>query len=152
MKIEVEMPDTRGLGDEAFRVIRRGARNAVQEVVMHLVNALKMKVGGSGTGRAYKRTKSGKMHQASAPGQPPARDTGGYVNSFVFGVDERADEVEGQVGSTMWEARGQFLEHGTRTIAPRPHVANTIEENRAAVESRLATAIDRGMTSYSGAA
>lgn len=71
---------------------------------------------GSPTGRLYKR--GAKTHRASAPGQPPATDTGTLVRS-VF-VDKMPGAVV--VGSNLVYAA--HLERGTMTsggyMAPRP--------------------------------
>ena len=104
---------------------------------MHLANAIRVKVGGTGTGRMYRRTKGGGYHTASAPGHPPARDYGDYVQSWMHDVRESPAEIEGQVGSSMWDSRGRHLEDGTKKMAPRPHVVPAIEEERPSIERRL---------------
>ena len=65
----------------------------------------------SKSGRVYMRR--GKAHQASAPGEYPARDSGAHSATidFVAGVDR----VE--VGSGMFYAK--YLRYGTSKMAPR---------------------------------
>jgi hypothetical protein len=71
-----------------------------------------------GSGRIYRRP--GRIHQASAPGEPPAPDTGRYRASWstrATGTDTRVEVV---VGTS--DKRGPWLEYGTRHMAPRPHL------------------------------
>lgn len=126
-----------GVGRQALAALRPRVRDAVEDSVMHLANAIRVKVGGTGSGRMYRRTKGGRYHTASAPGQPPARDYGDYVQSWMHDMKESDAEIEGQVGSSMWERRGRHLEDGTKRMAPRPHVVPAIEEERRAIERRL---------------
>ena len=126
-----------GLGRQALEALRPHVRNAVEDGVMHLANAIRVKVGGTGSGRMYRRGKS-RFHVASAPGHPPARDFGDYVQSWMHDMRESPAEIEGQVGSSMWDTRGRHLEDGTKRMAPRPHVVPAIEEERPSIERRLA--------------
>jgi len=128
-----------GIGKEAVDKLRPSLRNAVEDSVMHLANVIRVKVGGPGAGREYRRTKSGKVHRASLPGQPPARDMGDYVQSWSHEMSETDAEIVGRVGSSMWETRGKNLEDGTKHMAPRPHVVPSIEEARPSIERRLSS-------------
>lgn len=74
----------------------------------------------AGTGRVYGN------HQASAPGQPPAVDTGTYRQSWQ--VRKRA---VGVYAVSTNQARGPALEFGSRTIAPRPHLRPSVEKLKA---------------------
>lgn len=76
-------------------------------------------------------------HQASAPGQPPARDFGDYVNSWAHRVTRTATEIMGEVGSRLWEKRGKWLEFGTKRMKPRPHIDQAINAVRADIERVL---------------
>lgn len=70
------------------------------------------------TGRVYKRGKGknlSRAHQASAPGQAPATDTGTLVSSIYFQQDS---DTSVTVGSRL--AYAYYLEFGTRRMAPRP--------------------------------
>jgi HK97 gp10 family phage protein len=57
-------------------------------------------------------------HQASAPGQPPATDTGRLLNSIGHTVGSDADGLYADVSARV--AYAVFLELGTRYMAPRP--------------------------------
>lgn len=80
----------------------------------------------TGTGRVYQR--GNVTHIASAPGQPPATDTGQLAASI--GEELRRDEqglVE-RIGSNLDKAL--YLELGTRTIAPRPFLRPALDAGR----------------------
>lgn len=81
---------------------------AIREEAVTLINT------GPKTGRIYHR--GGVSHQASAPGENPAGDTGQLANSITTSVDAAA--LTGTVG--IGAAHGKFLEYGTRNMAPRP--------------------------------
>lgn len=65
-----------------------------------------------GTGRQYGR------HRASAPGKPPATDTGRLANDIRSEVHVDEQGVVGTVGVTV--DYGDDLELGTRYMEPRP--------------------------------
>lgn len=66
----------------------------------------------AGTGRQYGR------HRASAPGQPPATDTGRLAASVREELGRDSKGLVEVIGTDVRYAR--FLELGTRTTAPRP--------------------------------
>jgi len=68
---------------------------------------------GDKMGRVY--TRGGVKHQASAPGQAPASDTGELVGSIYH---ERESELTATTGSRL--SKAAMLEYGTAKIAPRP--------------------------------
>lgn len=69
-----------------------------------------------GTGRRYKRKSV--IHVASAPGQPPAVDTGRLRASIVPKVKTIGGEIVGIVGTNVPYA--PYLEFGTSRMAARP--------------------------------
>jgi hypothetical protein len=75
------------------------------------------------TGRIYPRGK--KVHQASAPGEAPATDTGNLVNT---GYSERKGAAEWEVGFSAEYAAP--LEYGTPTILPRPYLRPSVAKHR----------------------
>lgn len=98
-------------------------------------------IGGTGTGRRYKRTKSGKFHRASSPGKPPARDSGILANSVSFDVKRTGFIVRGRVGPDISRIRGKrprggkpitdpdygvYLEKGTSRMAKRPWLVPSV--------------------------
>lgn len=91
-------------GDRALNIMRNSALQVL---------------GQNGSGRVYRNG-----HVASAPGQPPAPDTGSLRRNWQF-----QKLVGGNGGGVriILKARSQmfyqvFLEHGTRKMAPRPHM------------------------------
>lgn len=87
-----------------------------------------------GTGRTYKKTKPNRIHQASAPGEPPAPDTGLLRAAVGHAVGTDADGIYGEFGiatgdtpaaterenDTTLSDIGVYLELGTRRMLPRP--------------------------------
>jgi len=113
-----------------------------------------------GSGKEYKR--KGKIHTASAPGQPPAVDTGrlrasissnwtgsgmakGKVKSPAEaddGVGQPTKELTGVVGSNVVYARRLELGFvGTDSLgrkynqAPRPYLRTALEKNRKEIKN-----------------
>jgi HK97 gp10 family phage protein len=102
-------------------------------------NAAKQRVArGPKTGRVYKRR--GIEHQASAPGEPPATDTGALIASIVSGA-----EIEGAGLVGFLEARAGYaihLEFGTRKMAARPFLTPSVEEHRARTTDLMRAAMN----------
>lgn len=103
-------------------------------------NEAKRLLRGSGAGRLYTtrfwRDKSGRLrkggrrvpHRASAPGDPPATDTGRLLNSVAHTVGS-----DGAGPYAHIEARTNYslyLELGTRDMAPRPFLRPALEAAR----------------------
>lgn len=70
-------------------------------------------------------------HQASAPGEAPAQDTGELARGIQ--VQKRGDHVL-IVSTAPYSAA---LEFGTETIAPRPFMQPAVEENREPIKAML---------------
>lgn len=84
--------------------------------------------------------KTGKMygkHQASAPGEAPASDTGRLVNSRTV------DLFEGTLTArlTYRTAYAAALEFGTEKMEPRPFLARSLDETRAEGQAMIAQEI-----------
>lgn len=95
---------------------RRGIRDALEDIgEIHKDEIIRLLETGPKTGRIYKRP-GRPDHQASAPGQAPASDTGDLVKS----VDFEARDHELEVGDRI--SYGEFLEDGTKKMKPRPHI------------------------------
>ena len=97
---------------------------------------------GGKTGRIYKRR--GVTHQASAPGEAPASDTGRYVNSIntQAGNDPMAVEVHGGGGIVNY---AKALEFGTAKMEARPAAVPAVEMNKQFTNDRLAQAVRDGI-------
>lgn len=97
-----------------------------------------------GTGRASKR--GGKIHRASAPGEPPAVDTGRLRSSITHDVQVQGNEVVGLVGTNIEYARRLELGFvGTdrlgRTVnqAARPFLRPAVFNNKAEIIRQMET-------------
>lgn len=94
---------------------------------------------GPKSGRIYKRR--GVVHQASAPGEPPASDTGTLVQRS--GTEYDHTRLTGAV--VFRSSHALPLELGTETMEPRPYLrpalAMNIDAITAAVSRRIAAVL-----------
>lgn len=79
---------------------------------------------GTKSGRIYVR--GGIRHQASAPGEAPATDTGNLVRSIR--VDHQP--ASGRASVVVGAEYGAELEFGTRKMAPRPFLRPAVANVR----------------------
>ena len=77
---------------------------------------------GNKTGFTYEKYVPRRTHQASAPFQAPASDTGRLASS----IEWRMDNLEGTVFTRV--DYGRYLEFGTKSIEPRPWLLPSVEE------------------------
>jgi hypothetical protein len=108
-------------GEISQEAVLRGVRAATIEAKTLTIDKLSQ----PGRGRTYERGTI--SHRASAPGDPPAPDTGRLrqsVQSEVFSTPEGALGVV-SVNASYAEA----LELGTEKIAPRPFISRVIADN-----------------------
>lgn len=73
-------------------------------------------------GNSYKVGK-GRFHKSSAPGQPPARDTGNLINMLKARME---DPLTGLVESLA--GYSGYLEEGTSKMAARPFLRPALEK------------------------
>lgn len=102
----------------------------IERRAFNVENKAKRLLAMHGGGRVYTtrfwRDKEGRLriggrrvpHQASAPGQPPASDTGRLMASIHHQMVGAGQSVQAQIGSDVQYAL--YLELGTRYMAPRP--------------------------------
>lgn len=87
------------------------------------------------TGRMYGK------HQASAPGESPATDTGALANSVSTSVDQAA--LTGNVNfGTGYSAA---LEFGTAKIAPRPYARPALMNKRDEITADIADEVRKSL-------
>lgn len=117
-------------------------RSAVLAAGLELVIASKLMLSKPGTGRDYPR-KGGKVHKASAPGQPPAVDRGELRNSI--GEAFVGDVL--RVGSGLEKA--PLLEFGTISlegfIAPRPFMRPALTEAKPRMGAVMASELNQNV-------
>jgi hypothetical protein len=87
---------------------------------------------GPKSGRTYR--KGGVTHQASAPGQYPASDTGRLAGSVRMEMPQPG-RIVGSVGTAV--AYGPHLEFGTSRMAARPWLLPSFERAKIGVEKEL---------------
>lgn len=129
----------RALGDEVADDVRKAVYGTAFELRGDIVKRIQR---GPASGRVYKR--GGVLHQASAPGEAPASDTGRLANSVY--LDDEAflgGRAVVTVGSVL--AYAKHLEYGTRKMAPRPAWTPAAEQARRRFRDRL-EAVIRGAT------
>lgn len=103
--------------------VRSGVLKGLQAISLLLQNRARRGLqSGPKSGRIYKRRSV--THQASAPGEFPATDTGFLVRSVVGEVVK--DTLEAVLSAGVLYAK--WLELGTRFMRPRPFLVPTLEE------------------------
>lgn len=102
---------------KALGAIKVGGKDGLADVGVEFRNAVVALLSTPGSGRTYRRGRV--FHRASAPGAPPAVDTGKYRASWTYQVGEDAQGPYVDIGTN--DKRGPWLEHGTRRMKARPH-------------------------------
>lgn len=100
------------------------AKSAVTKASRDIEAAAKLSMQGPKSGIVYSRR--GTEHQASAPGEAPAIDTGQLAGSI--GVEFSDNGLTGEIGPSA--EHGFWLEFGTRNMAPRPFMTPAAEKER----------------------
>jgi hypothetical protein len=117
------------LSDDLGLRLRGIVRDDLERRAINVESTCKRLLRMHGTGRVYTqlfRRKNGKLyvfgsrvpHQASAPGAPPAADTGRLLGSIKHELGEDAEGLYAKIGTDV--AYALYLELGTRYMAPRP--------------------------------
>ena len=110
----------------AFRGVVKSAETLREEALRLILNTPK-------SGRIYRR--GNVLHQASAPGEAPASDTGSLVSRLEVVPNE--DEVSAKlVANTQYAA---FLEYGTEKMEPRPFMRPALAHMRDTIIKIMAT-------------
>lgn len=118
-------PETAGV-----EAVTKALERTMARLLVAVVGMLRGILTGPRHGRAYPRGK-GRVHIASAPGEPPAVDTGFLRNSLRPGrvTMERRPAGPFLVGEIRVGAEyGYYLEKGTKRMAPRPWVNRMFEK------------------------
>jgi hypothetical protein len=131
------------IAKEEFKELHPRAEKAVYKAGLYFEGRIKAKLSGPRSGRIYSR--HGIIHQASAPGEPPASDTGKYRQSVTTTPPEwNGDDVACAVGTDRPQARileyGGIAGNGAR-ILPRPLWEQTFAEERDTLETIMAEVV-----------
>lgn len=144
MKINVEVDGIENLqrelrkrGSDVENVVKAAVMGAALLVQGEARTSIQR---GPKTGRAYQKSKT-VTHIASAPGEPPATDTGRLVSSILVTPEEGG--YAARVGTNV--RYGKDLEYGTRKIAPRPWLFPAIKNNSRQILGSIGSAVRRAL-------
>lgn len=146
MEIKVEI-------DGLQRIDRasNAARKAIAEEIGKGLFAVAKKVEGEAKRSILNGQKSGRIyqrrsvtHQASAPGESPASDTGRLVNSINGTVETAKAEAVVKAGSGAVKY-ARMLEFGTSKMAARPFFFPAVEKSRPWIIERLNKSLRDGL-------
>lgn len=110
--VEDYTKDLRKLVGTAANLVRNTAVESIQQ--------------GSKSGVIYEKYNPRRTHRASAPGEPPATDTGYLVSNIFTNIDN--DGLGASVESRA--EYSEFLEFGTKNMQARPFLFPAMEENK----------------------
>jgi len=117
------------LGKVGEEVIEDTITDLVMDTHANAVDGIQR---GPKTGRIYRRGTV--THQASAPGQYPASDTGRLASNVRFELPS-GGSMTGRVGTNI--QYGAYLEFGTSRMEARPWLLPSFEKAKANVEKEL---------------
>lgn len=121
---------------EVRRALQRGALAIENRAVQGIIDPPK-------TGRIYpSKHRKGAKHQASAPGEFPAADSGRLHQSITSVEASTPDTLRFETGGNVPYAT--YLELGTSKMEPRPFLTPSYEENIEAIKATVRTAVKRG--------
>lgn len=121
---------------EVHRTLKRGALKIENRAVQGIIEPPK-------TGRIYaSKHRKGKKHQASAPGEFPAADSGRLHQSITSVEASTKDLIRFETGPNTDYAR--MLEEGTSKMEPRPYMTPSYNENEAGIRADVREAVRRG--------
>lgn len=133
LKVAVKVTDNRlsQMGSQ----MQVNASMIVRKTTFDIERMAKESMQGAKGGRVYPRT-GGNYHQASAPGEAPAIDTGTLVNSIH-------SEFQGLMTGIVFTGieYAPYLEYGTSKMAARPFFTPAAESARAAFVAAMMTII-----------
>lgn len=124
-------------GDGVSREVMGLVKSRVISAMNYIHIAILTRLSQPGSGEMYG------SHQASAPGEPPAPDSGDLAESFEVlpGVSLQGTILTGTIESDLWGVYGRRLElggyGGGAYIAPRPYIRPVLEETEEHVQDIL---------------
>lgn len=84
------------------------------------------------------------VHQASAPGEAPANDTGRLLNSFQVGAESNGMVVKIKAGTGTVDY-AVHLEFGTDKMEARPFMKPALKKSRKFIHERMEKAIQKAI-------
>ena len=131
-----------------------GIERGLKIVMIELQTELREKLSQMGTGAGYfgGAKKLGFYRTRSAPGEPPAVDTGTLRNSvqskpqYVAGTGMTSIVLAGLVAGVNKDARiPRWLEYGTSRMKARPFIAPSLEVIRPSVAGTISDQMQRSI-------
>ena len=132
----------------------RGIERGLKIVMVELQIELREKLSQVGSGAGYFGGSKGKgyFRTRSAPGEPPAVDTGTLRNSvqskpqYVAGTGMTSIVLAGLVAGVNKDARiPRWLEYGTSRMKARPFIAPSLEVIRPSVAGTISDQMQRSI-------
>lgn len=126
MEVYIDLSGQREIID-ALKSMEKDAEKAIEQGLLKTAFlgvslAQRSILKGPKTGRIYKLGR--RVHQASAPGEPPANDTGRLVSSLRAEISTEALTAS-LIAGTQYAI---YLEFGTRRMEPRPFLRPAAEK------------------------
>ena len=122
--------------------IRKGVQAELYKGGLMIQNTAKRKILSPGSGRTYKRRTV--SHRASAPGQPPASDTGRLASSIAVAILGGGDVVCVSAGGGIVNY-AVHLEYGTERMEERPFMRPSLNERLPKIRENVSAAIRKAM-------
>jgi len=139
-------------GPQAVEIIKQAARQGLSGAAIEVQSEAQRTLNREGRGRVYVK-RGGRVHVASLPGNPPAKDTGNLGRSVQ--IDDRqltqaSNELRVRIGTD--QPYGRWMEFGTRNIAPRPWLNRSLNQARPSALKRIDQAIRLAISRIRGLA
>ena len=121
-------------GIQADKELAAIVRGTAQNIRTHAIKSI---LRGTKSGTEYQKYSPKRKHRASAPGEPPASDTGRLAGAIRADIEGRKAEVVADTEYAAW------LEFGTLKMEPRPFMTPAMEKERPKWEERLNGVVER---------
>ena len=133
-------------GDQLLAALQKLGRDGEREIA-RAVQATALEIRGDIVKRYQRGPKTGKQytrgnvtHQASAPGEAPATDTGRLASATEYSM---TGKLSAEVSNSV--IYGPMLEFGTQSIEPRPAWRPAVADATPKFNRRMETAIRKAM-------
>lgn len=146
MRLNVELEGLNQLLSQ-LDLAGEAAQEAARDVIVTLAEDTRKRAvqgiqRGPASGAVYRKYNPRRTHQASAPGQYPATDTGRLANNVRSELPTNiSGMMTARVGTPI--IYGKYLEFGTSRMAARPWLMRSFEQAKIDIERRLKAAFER---------